>query len=170
MIGLVRNGTVLQVENAAPKVWTDPDTGENYSKFAGMSVAKMISLGWRQVVDIPPEYDNRYDTRTAGEWYYDASQDVVTRNYTIADRPFEDVRAERLAAVRAECRAIILAVIDEHHQLDVALGIIPDRGYRDFIAAMIQESNTCEDLYAAASTMAQMQAVTWNFPPYAWEA
>ena len=169
MIALVRNGKVLQVENSAPLVWTDPDTGVSYSNYAALPVADMIADGWRQVTDDPPAYDPVYETRTPGDWYYDAGQDVVTRNYTVADRPLEEVRAERLAAVRLECRTRITTVIDIHHQLDVALGLIPNLGYSTWIAAMITESNRCEDIYDAAATMADMRAVVWNFPVYGGE-
>lgn len=82
------------------------------------------------------------------------------------DRPLEDVREEMIEDVREECSRLIFSVINIYHQVDVALGIIPDLGYTTWIAAMITESNRCEDLYAAADKIADMRAVTWNFPTY----
>jgi hypothetical protein len=166
MIALVRNSAVLQVEKTAPTVWTDPETGVSYSNFAALPVAEMLALGWRKVVDSLPEYDAVYETCTPSDWYHDGAYDVVTRDYTVADRPIEDVRSERLAAVRAECKAGILSVISMEHQMDVALGIDPDLGYTNFIAAMRSESNRCEDLFVAAVALADLKAVVWNFPKY----
>lgn len=166
MIALVRNGIVLAVEPVAPDVWADPETGARYGNFANLPMDEMVALGWRQVVDSPPEFDPRYEKLSAGPWEYDAEQDHVTRSYTATDRPVEDVRAERLAAVRAECNRLILSVISLEHQMDIALGIDPDLGYTDWIAAMRQESNRCEDLYMAAVDMTGMKAVVWAFPEY----
>lgn len=166
MISIVRNDVIIMYPRTTPNTWTDPDTGTQWSNFHRMSDQDLDALGRKDVVDNPTAYDPTYESRTTGEWYFDDISDVVTRNYTVEDRPIEDVRAERLEAVRAECKAGILAVIAIEHQMDVALGIDPDLGFTDFIAAMRIESNRCEDLYAAAGSINDIKAVVWNFPEY----
>lgn len=167
MISIVRNGIIIMPPQVIPKTWTDPDTeGIQWSNFDNTSIEALDALGRKDVVDEPPNYDPIYESRAAGEWYFDDVADVVTRNYTVEDRPIEDVRAERLAAVRAECKSGLLAVISIEHQMDIALGIDPDIGYTNWIAAMRIESNRCEDLYITAVTMADIKAIVWNFPAY----
>jgi len=166
MISIVRNNIIIMGPQACPDTWTDPDSGIQWSNFKNMPLVDMDALGRKDVIDNPLNYDPLYEQFSVSDWRYDAGLDVVTRDHTITDRPIEEVRAERLEAVRLECKDRIMAVISLEHQMDIALGIDPDLGYSDWIADMRAESNRCEDLYAAAATMDDIKAVAWNFPAY----
>jgi len=159
-------GLLTTQPGPAPETWRDPATGISESCFRNWTWPEMYVAGWREAVDAPLPYDPIYEQSAVGAWYYDDGSDTIIRDYSITDRPIEEVRAERLAAVRAECRARIESVISVYHQLDVAMGIIPDLGYTSWITSMITESNRCEDLYVAAINMNDLKAVIWGFPAY----
>ena len=113
-----------------------------------------------------PDIDPIYESVVSGEWLQD-DNGVFSRTDIKTDRAISDIRADLLSMVRAECRSSIYGVIAAEHQLDIAIGIIPDSGYTEWIAGMISESNRCEDLYDAAETINDIKAVIWNFPAYA---
>jgi len=72
--------------------------------------------------------------------------------------------------INAECQSTILARFPIIHQLDVANGLYPDRGMKQWIADMIIESNRCHELIdtlvAAQAIIDDVKAVIPTWPIY----
>ena len=165
-IAYITNG-VIRVYNKPPKSWVDPVTGTPYTGFDNNDLAFYLALGFKEVIEDPePEYDPIYEIMIENRWDYDPLNDQVYRKYTITDRSLYDVQEDRYNAVREECRGLILEVINEDQQRNLAMGILPDIGYTTWIADMRIESNRCEELYIEATTINDVKAVVWNFPEF----
>ncbi len=112
-----------------------------------------------------PEIDPLYEIVIFGEWVFDETG-TLSRFDTRAFRPLVDIKSDLLTQFRHQCRSLILDEISIEHQLDVALGVIPDNGYSDWIADMIIESNRCEDLCDDAETVDTLKLIVCSFPVY----
>jgi len=114
---------------------------------------------------IIPDIDPIYESVVSGEWLQD-DNGVFSRTDIKTDRAISDIRTDLLANIRNQCKASIVSIISIEHQIDLAIGLIPDLGYSDWISTMISESNRCEDLYDAADTINELKLVVCSFPEY----
>jgi len=63
-----------------------------------------------------------------------------------AKSPFPETIADRKLLINTICQSIILDRFSLIYQANVANGLYPDSGMKNWIADMIQESNRCHDL------------------------
>lgn len=76
-------------------------------------------------------------------------------------------KVKRLIEIRSAAAAVILNKYPVWYQTNVATGIYPEAigdAMKAGIASVIAESNRCEDLVDAATSEAEVSAVTPNWP------
>jgi hypothetical protein len=146
--------------------WIDPDTAATISGLENREPEYLVNLGIYPADIVIPDYDPIYERINISKWEFNKIEMRLKRIDTKEDLSVFDVKLERIGTVKAQCHNLILAVINQYHQLDVALGIMPDLGYTDWIASMIEESNRCEDAYSSSTTIAEIKLVVPNFPAY----
>ncbi len=81
--------------------------------------------------------------------------------------PLPIVKARKAERIRSEARTRIESKYPEWRQRSAALGVYPSEYVAQMqadIAAVIAASNTAEDAVAAATTVAEVEAVTATWP------
>lgn len=100
--------------------------------------------------------------------FNDTSGDAALQEFINAYDPVPYAREQKIAAINAECRARLLARFgDPAEQVSRSLGIYgaaEKTAIQTGIAATIDASNTASDAVAAATTVAQVEAVTVTWP------
>jgi len=89
MLSFVHNDEILVEPCNVPKSWLNPVTGVSYINFDNISLDDMYAMGWKQVDENIPDFDERFYTVTYSAWRYDKDQDIVTRDYTLVEVSFE---------------------------------------------------------------------------------
>lgn len=83
---------------------------------------------------------------------------------TVVDKPLADAQAARLEEIRTEANQRIEDKWPQWMQNNVALGLYQDTTCADDIAAVIAASNVAEDAIEAATTVAEVEAVSVSWP------
>lgn len=94
-------------------------------------------------------------------------QKPIESNVISVYDPLPDVRALKLAEIRSEAASIIEAKWPLWKQNNCAMGVYPEAvaaTCTDDIAAVIASSNAAEDAVDAATTVAEVEAVTPVWP------
>ncbi len=137
-----------------------PHTGPDGTKYPHLNPQE-----WRQalgVVEVPdPVYpDSRTHTYTENP----------DGTLNITERPLVDIKASRLSEIRSQARAIIEAKYPQFVRENIADGTYPDpdgsmraRLVADKEAVVVA-SNIAEDAVDAATTVAEVMAVTPTWP------
>ena len=105
-----------------------------------------------------------YDPLLIGK-YWDADQ--LKFVYAPGMNDVDAARAARLAAIRYDAYEVITKKYPLWLQSNVSLGLYPETVMTEMkaaITAVITESNRCEDLVGAASTIEEINVVTPNWP------
>jgi hypothetical protein len=100
-----------------------------------------------------------------GVWV--SSDDTAVQAIIAAYDPLPPTKAEKIAAVREEAQARIVASYPLWRQSNAALGLVPEAEVlvmQNFIADHIDASNAAEDAIDAATTVAQVEGVTPLWP------
>lgn len=98
------------------------------------------------------------------EWYIAATAPTVAE---IEAQRLPAYKAKRLAELRADAAALILAKWPAWAQSNCALGIYPEATAAQCsadIAAVVTASNAAEDAVTAATTVSEAEAVTATWP------
>lgn len=90
--------------------------------------------------------------------------ELVTK--TKQDYSAEEVSALRKQQINSDCQRLILSRFSLIHQIDVAHGLYPDNGMKQWIADMIEESNKAHDLINTLGTIEEITAVNPEWPEY----
>ena len=85
----------------------------------------------------------------------------------IEDRDFEPLRLAKLSEVRSAAQSVILTRFPDWYQRNCALGVYGDAALkkcRDFIIAVVAESDRCEDLIERVSTCSEIAKIKSVWP------
>lgn len=163
----VKDGKVLIEPRTLPHSW------KNISGLHLMSDADLAKIGWLLYVNEPLECDQDTQYLTS-ERVIDAT--TVTESYTVNDYTPQEMESRIVALketrkkeIRAECEAVNYSYYPIWHQTNVANGIYgADVGdpMKAHIAAVLSESNRCEDLVDApeTDTMEKIRGIVPSWP------
>lgn len=104
MLAFVQEGNIIVEPCDVPKSWRDPNTGITHINFSNLSLEEMYALGWKNVDDTKPVYNDLVDDIVYSAWYYDVTNDIVKRDHTLVERSFPDALT-RAYSVLAKNRA-----------------------------------------------------------------
>lgn len=102
-----------------------------------------------------------------GDGTYTVSFDGQPSRQATNEEIIQASKGYRLATIRTEAKTLIESKWPSWRQNNCALGVYPDtvtQECADDIAAVIAASNTAEDAIDAATTVAEVEAVTATWP------
>ena len=162
---LVEEGSITQGPGRLPMSW------RNISGLNLLDIDKLKTLGWLPYIDVKPEHDKDTQHITGSRVI---TKDAVTINNTVNDYTEEQMAARLFSAqtarkkvIRKEAKTRIEWKYPNWAQRNVAMGVYgSDVGdpMKAKIAAMITESNSCEDAVDAAETLQAVRDVTPDWP------
>jgi len=89
MLAFVHDDSIIVEPCSIPKSWKNPITGTIYINFSNLSLKEMYDMGWKNVDDSEPDHNPMFESVEYGEWYYDKDNDIVKRDHTINNLPFD---------------------------------------------------------------------------------
>jgi len=123
--------------------------------------------GYYPIVGEQPEYDHEMQTCSQPEYTWNPAEGRVDKTFVVTDISLADMRVKIQNQIKADCTARILAAYPEPIQRSAGLGIYTTaviNAMTVFIAGCIEEENRCFDELEAATTLAEVEAVTPTFP------
>ena len=161
----VESGALVDGPRRLPRNW------RNVTRLDLATDESLKLKGWLPYIDVKPEHDKDTQYITGSRVI---TKDAVTINNTVNDYTEEQMAARLFSAqtarkkvIRKEAKTRIEWKYSDWAQRNVAMGVYgSDVGdpMKAKIAAMITESNSCEDAVDAAETLQAVRDVTPDWP------